>query len=146
MKNSPWSNVWFNFSIWIENSVLSSKLATSFSAFSNFHSFWYEWLNHYKNHVIFQDIEHQLQKNILHNFFHYSFVWNLHLIEKYLYPLKVIYWKPLQHCPTIWIIYIPILKIWPFLIFVIIFRVFVISFWILINRVRYGSSFTFCYH
>ena len=37
-------------------------------------------------------------------------------------------WELLQHSPTIWITYIPILKIWRFFIFIIIFRVLVISF------------------
>ena len=28
--------------------------------------------NHYEIHVIFQDIEHQLQENILNHYLHYS--------------------------------------------------------------------------
>ena len=31
-------------------------------------------VNHYKVHLNFQDIEHQLQENILYHFFHYSFL------------------------------------------------------------------------
>ena len=31
-------------------------------------------VNHYEVPVTYQDIEHQLQKNILHHFFHYSFL------------------------------------------------------------------------
>ena len=30
-------------------------------------------VNHYEVHEIFQDIEHQLEKNILHYFLRYSF-------------------------------------------------------------------------
>ena len=29
--------------------------------------------NHYEDHVIFEDIEYQLQENTLHHFLHYSF-------------------------------------------------------------------------
>ena len=60
--------------------------------------------------------------------------------------LKIIYWKLLQHCPTLQIIYIPTLKtlnIWWFFTFIIIFHVFIISFCISINRVTYSSSNTF---
>ena len=31
-------------------------------------------INHCEGHVPFQDIEHQHQENILHHFFHYSFL------------------------------------------------------------------------
>ena len=34
--------------------------------------------------LIFQDIEHQLQKHIFYHFLHYSFLLNPHYIEKYL--------------------------------------------------------------
>ena len=34
-------------------------------------------VNHYDVHVIFQDIEHWLQENILHHFLHYSFMRSL---------------------------------------------------------------------
>ena len=30
-------------------------------------------VNHREGHVIFEDIEHQLQENILHDLLHYSF-------------------------------------------------------------------------
>ena len=36
-------------------------------------SFLVKMVNHYENHVIFQDIEHQPQEDILHHFLHYSF-------------------------------------------------------------------------
>ena len=45
-----------------------------------------------------------------------------------------------------YIIYIPILKIWRFFIFIIIFHVFVISFCRSINRVTYSYSNTFFCH
>ena len=31
-------------------------------------------VNHYEDHVIFQDIEHQLQGNILHHILYYNFL------------------------------------------------------------------------
>ena len=61
-------------------------------------------VNHYDVHVIFQDIEHQLQKNIFHHFFHYSFCEISIKLRSLFNPLKIIYWKLLRHCPTIQII------------------------------------------
>ena len=40
---------------------------------------------------------------------------------------KLFYWKLLRHCPTIYIICIPILKIWRSFIFIINFHVFAFS-------------------
>ena len=37
-------------------------------------------VHHCESHVIFQVIEDQPQKNILHHFHHRSFLWNLHQI------------------------------------------------------------------
>ena len=31
-------------------------------------------VNHSEGHVIFQDIEHQLQENLVHYFHHYNFL------------------------------------------------------------------------
>ena len=55
-------------------------------------------------------------------------------------PIKFIYSKLLQHCPTIWIIYIPVLTVWSFFILIIIFYIFIISFCISINELTYFSS------
>ena len=57
----------------IINSATSCKLATSFWTISVFiHSG--KTGNPCESHVIFQDIEHQLQKNILRHYLHYSFL------------------------------------------------------------------------
>ena len=55
----------------ITYSVLSYKLATSFSSFT---SFQIKKTNHYEVHVIFENIEHQLEENIFHHFLHYNFL------------------------------------------------------------------------
>ena len=47
-------------------------------------------VNHYEVHVIFQDIEHQLQENILHHFLHYSFYEIFIKLRIISYPLKII--------------------------------------------------------
>ena len=53
-------------------------------------------VNHYGVHLIFQDIEHQIPKNILHHFIYYSFYENFIKLRSIFYPLKIIYWKLLQ--------------------------------------------------
>ena len=55
----------------ITYSVLSYKLATSFSSFT---SFQIKKTNHYEVHIIFENIEHQLEENIFHHFLHYNFL------------------------------------------------------------------------
>ena len=52
--------------------VLSCELAISFSTFSSF-ILSGKMVIHYEFHVIFQDIEHQLQENTIHHFLHCSF-------------------------------------------------------------------------
>ena len=66
-------------------------------------------VNCYKLHVIFQDVEHQLQENILYHFPEYSFYEIFIKLTSIFNPLKVLYWKLLRHCSKISIIYIPIL-------------------------------------
>ena len=46
----------------------------------------------------------------------------------------------LQHCISVQIIYIPVLRIWYFFIYTIIFHVFVVSFWTLMNNMASSSS------
>ena len=70
-KTNSCFNVSFKFLNCIMYSVLSCKLATSFSTFSIS-------ILCRKNGKLFQDIEYQLQKNILPYFFHYSFLGNFH--------------------------------------------------------------------
>ena len=117
-----------NFFICITYSVLSCKLATSFSIFSIF--------MYYEIQVTFQDIEHQLQENILYHFLHYSFYKIFIKLGSIFYPIKIIDWKLLQHCPILKIIYIPILETGRFFIFVIIFHVLA----------KYSPFYTFFYH
>ena len=131
--------------MWITYSLLSCKLATSFSTFSVF-SLSGKKGNHYEAHVISQDTEHQIQENFLHPFFIIIFYEIFIKLRSIFYPFKILYWKLLRHCPTIRIIYIPILKIWWFFIFIVIFHVFVITFCISINRVTYCSSNISFYH
>ena len=54
-------------------SVLSCKLAANFSTFLIF-ILSHKMLYHYGGHVLFQDIEHQLEENMFHHFLHYSFL------------------------------------------------------------------------
>ena len=125
--------------------LLLTFLATRISTFSIF-IISVKMVNHYEFHVIFQDIEYEVQESILHHFFDYIFRKIFIKLRNIFYPLKIIYWKLLRHCLTIQMIYIPILNIRRFFIFIIIFHVFVISFCIWINKVRWSSSYTFFYH
>ena len=55
-------------------------------------------VNHYEVHVIFQDIEHQLQGNILQNFRLIFVFYEIFIKLRIIFdPLKIIYWKLLQH-------------------------------------------------
>ena len=58
-------------------------------------------------------------------------------------PFKVTYRQLLWQCPSIYIIYIPIFKLWQFLILIIIFHILIISICISINRVTYFTSNAF---
>ena len=51
-KTNPWFNVCFKFLMWITHSVLSWKIATSFSNCI----YLVKMVNHYEVHVIFQDV------------------------------------------------------------------------------------------
>ena len=129
----------------ITYSVLSCKLGTIFSTFSIVILSGNIPVNHYDVHVIFQDIQQQLQEKFRHHFLHYSYLSIYIKLRSIFYPLKIIYRKLLRYSPTISNIYIPLLNIRRSF-FIIIFHVFVISFCILINRVTYFSSYTFFYH
>ena len=119
-------------------------------AFQLFQSLFFQakMVNHCEGYVIFQDVEHQLQQNILHHFLHYRFFFFEIFIKlsSTFDSVIVIYWKFLRHCPSIQIIYIPILKSCIFFIFIIIFQIFVISFCLSINRATYSSFNKFSYH
>ena len=120
--------------------VLSCELAASFSTFA------VVILSDINVYVIFQDMKYQLQENIFQHFLHYSFLWNIHWEISLIYLHQVIYWIILLHFPTVKMFYIPILKIWQFFIFILIFHAFMISFFILIKGMIYSSSNTFFYH
>ena len=106
LNTNPWLNSSFEFILCITYSVTLWKLAFRLFQFS---FFLVKSVNHYE----FQDIAHQLQENIIHHFLHYSFFYKIFIkLRSFFYPLKMIYWKVLQHCPTKLVIYIPLLIIW----------------------------------
>ena len=109
--------------------------------FLNFHSFMQKRLNPFEGYVIFLDTEDQLQKIFIIDF-------NEIFIELrcFFNPLKIIYKWLLCHCPSIQFFYVPMLKIWWFFIFIIIFHIFVIRFHILINSMTCSTSDNFFYH
>ena len=55
----------------VKHSVLSCKLVTDFSTYSMLILYGKRG-KHYELHVIFQDIEHQLQENIFHHSLNYK--------------------------------------------------------------------------
>ena len=126
------------FFMWMTYTVLSCKLVTSFSTFSIFILSGKKMVSHYEVHVVFQHIEHQLQKNIFHHFLHIIFYELFIKLRSIIDPFKFIYWELLQHLLNIWIIYIPIFKIWGS--FIINFNIFIISFCISMNCVTYPFS------
>ena len=90
LKINPGFDFCFKFLICIIYSVLSLKLATSFSASSVF-VLSGKMVNYQEIQVIFNNIEHQLWENILHHFLHYSFLmksslnWEVSLIYSKLF-------------------------------------------------------------
>ena len=60
--------------MFVRYSSLSSKFAINFQ-FSIFHG---KRVICCDNDVNFEDIEHQFQENIVHQFNHYRILWNLH--------------------------------------------------------------------
>ena len=59
-------------------------------------------VNNCEGHVIFQEIENQLQKNIRYHFNHFNCFYEILIKLRSIYdPLKIVYWKLLRHCPTI---------------------------------------------
>ena len=54
-------------------------------------------VKHCEGHVIFQDVEHELQENFLHKFLHYSFFYEIFIKLRSIFdPLKFIYWRLLH--------------------------------------------------
>ena len=81
-------------------------------------------VSHDEVYIFFLGIEHQHQENIPYHFLHYSFFYEIFItVRSFFYPFKIIYWKLLWPCPTIQIIYIPIIKMWWLFVFVIIFHI-----------------------
>ena len=64
-------------SMYIIHSVLSCKCATRFLTFSVLF-FQTKMVNHCECYVTFNDIKYQLQEDILHHFYHYDILLNLH--------------------------------------------------------------------
>ena len=98
------TNLWFNacskFLMCIAYSVLSCKLATSFSTFqSSF--FQVKTVIHHDVHLMFQNIDYQIQKKSFTTFFFIVFYEIFIKLKSIFDPLKIIYWKLLRHCPTI---------------------------------------------
>ena len=73
----------------VQHSFLSCKLAANFSAFSVF-ILSGERVNHSEGHVIFQDIEHPIQENILHDYLHYIFCEIFIKLRCFFNPLKTV--------------------------------------------------------
>ena len=128
----------------ITYSVLSCKLVANFWFFSIF--ILWKVVNHYKVNVIFQNIEENIKKISFITFFDIEFYEVFINLRSIIDPLKIFYRKLLQHCPTIYIIYIPIFKTWRFFIFVILFHIFLISFCASMNCVTYSSCNSFFNH
>ena len=104
-------------------------------------------VNHYEVHVIFQDIEYQLQENILHRYLHYSFFmksplnWAVPFIHSKLFTGSFYDISQAYKLFTS--------QYWRYddsLFFFIIFHVFAISFGISINKAAYSSYYTFFYY
>ena len=132
-KNDPWFNDCFKFRISVTCSVLSFKLAFSVFSLSGINGKSL-WSSH--NFSVYCTSKKCLSwlSSIL---FYGIFI----KVKSVFYPVKSIFSK--RHCPPIKLIY---LNIWPFFLFIIMFHVFVINFWVAMNRVTYSSSNSFfCY-
>ena len=82
-RTNPWFNACFKFYMWITCFPLSCKLAASFSISS---ILFFQAKKGCEIHVIFQDIENQLEWNILQHYLNDEFLWNLYSIEMFLQP------------------------------------------------------------
>ena len=103
-RTNPWFNACFKFYMWITCFPLSCKLAASFSISS---ILFFQAKKGCEIHVIFQDIENQLEKFILMMNFYEIFIPS----RCFFNPLKIIYRYLLWYCPSIQVIYVPIRKI-----------------------------------
>ena len=140
-NTSPWFNACFKFIICITYSFSSGKLTTFFLLFQP-PFFQAKRLDHCEGHVIFRDIDHQLQESILRFYLHFSclqnFTLNWHVFSTHLKPFA-------NNTYRFW--YILTLKIWWFFIFTITFDEFIISFYyISTNSMRYSAFDNFLYH
>ena len=68
LNTNLWFNACFKFPMCITYSFLWCKLATIFPIFIKL-------INLCEGHVIFYDIEHRHQENILYYYHHYNFLW-----------------------------------------------------------------------
>ena len=74
LKTNPWYRAWFN----VFMCTIHSFYHASWLQVFRFSFFQAKMVNQCEGHVIFQDIEHQLQQNILKPYPHCSFLWNLY--------------------------------------------------------------------
>ena len=102
LKTNSWFAPCFKFIMRITSSVLSPFRFFQFSFFE------IKVVNHYKVNVIFQDFEENTKKISFITFFVIDFYEVFINLRSIIDPLKTFYRKLLQHCPTIYIIYIPI--------------------------------------
>ena len=144
-NTESWFKTCFTFLMLITYSVLSCKLATSFSIFQ-FSLFQLKMLDDCEVYVNFLGIEYQPQKKKKKkSFLHYKFFKAFIKFRIILNKIKVIDKQLLRHYWIMQIIYIPIFRIWKF-IFTTSFHVFVISFYISMDSVTYSSPYRFFYH
>ena len=76
-NTNPWFNACFKFLMCITYSVLSCKLAISFSTFT-VSILLGQRVYHYDAHAVLLDIQPQVQENILLYYLHFSFLLNLY--------------------------------------------------------------------
>ena len=137
-KTNPWFNVLVKMITWTSYSFLSCKLA--FLLFQ-VPFFLLKMANHLKFRVSFLDIVHQ--ENIPHQFLHYSFSslnWENSSIRPKLSTGR--FWDTAYPCK----LFTSQTKIWWFFIFIIIFHIFVISFFTPMNCMTYSTSNSFFSH
>ena len=135
-NTESWLKTCFKFLMLITCSVLSCKLATSFSIFQ-LSLFQLKMVNDCEVYVNFLGTEYQPQKKKKKKkkFLHYNFFKAFIKFRIILNKFKVIDEQLLRHCWIMQIIYIPIFRIWKFT-FTTIFHVFVISFHISMDSVK----------
>ena len=101
LKTNPWFNACFKFLIYTTYSVLSCKLAASFSTFSIFILLRKKDKNHCEGYLNVLIIEHQLKKISFITFITIAFYEILIKVRNIFNPFKVIYIQLSRYCPYI---------------------------------------------